>query len=258
MNTRLNRRVGLLSGALFSAIGLMASSSSLAGSVIAESSFDRGTQGWSLSIAAEWFAGGGNPGGHLSGAFAEETNGASFVTAPAAYLGSWSGLDEVGELRFDYRRFSNGGGQVLFFVPLTVVITGGTVNPGGTATWTGETITGPTPWETIVIPISESAWGVSAGTWDDILSNVTEVKIITELVSNTKAPEDKNGFDNIVLAGPDVSVLGDMNGDGVVDGADLGLLLGTWGDCERVCEGDLNDDGVVDGADLGLLLGNWT
>jgi len=46
----------------------------------------------------------------------------------------------------------------------------------------------------------------------------------------------------------------DLNGDGVVDGADLGLLLGQWG-----ADGpaDLNDDGVVDGADLGLLLGAW-
>ena len=47
---------------------------------------------------------------------------------------------------------------------------------------------------------------------------------------------------------------GDLDGDGVVDGADLGLLLGAWGD---VAPGDLNGDGVVDGADLGLLLGGW-
>jgi len=46
----------------------------------------------------------------------------------------------------------------------------------------------------------------------------------------------------------------DLNGDGVVDGADLGLLLGQWGTDGPA---DLNDDGVVDGADLGLLLGQW-
>jgi hypothetical protein len=46
----------------------------------------------------------------------------------------------------------------------------------------------------------------------------------------------------------------DLNGDGAVDGADLGLLLGQWGGAGS---GDLNDDGVVDGADLGLLLGDW-
>ncbi|MCA9286009.1 MAG: hypothetical protein KDA22_12370, partial [Phycisphaerales bacterium] len=47
----------------------------------------------------------------------------------------------------------------------------------------------------------------------------------------------------------------DINGDGVVDGADLGLLLGQWGSNGGF--GDLNGDGLVDGADLGLLLGDW-
>jgi hypothetical protein len=46
----------------------------------------------------------------------------------------------------------------------------------------------------------------------------------------------------------------DLNGDGVVDGADLGLLLGAWGQAGAT---DLNGDGTTDGADLGLLLGAW-
>jgi hypothetical protein len=50
---------------------------------------------------------------------------------------------------------------------------------------------------------------------------------------------------------------GDLNGDGVVDGADLGLLLSTWGRC-RGCAGDLNEDGQVNAADLGILLSLWT
>jgi len=49
----------------------------------------------------------------------------------------------------------------------------------------------------------------------------------------------------------------DLNGDGVVDGADLGILLGSWGICDD-CPADLNGDGVVDGADLGILLANWS
>ena len=53
------------------------------------------------------------------------------------------------------------------------------------------------------------------------------------------------------------AVPGDLDGDGVVDGADLGLLLGSWGPCPG-CPADLNGDGVVDGADLGLLLGSWS
>lgn len=49
---------------------------------------------------------------------------------------------------------------------------------------------------------------------------------------------------------------GDVNGDGVVNGADLGHLLGDWGEGPSLA--DLNGDGVVDGVDLGTLLGAWT
>jgi hypothetical protein len=49
----------------------------------------------------------------------------------------------------------------------------------------------------------------------------------------------------------------DLNGDGAVDGADLGLLLSQWGPCAAPCAANLNGDGVVDGADLGLLLAQW-
>jgi hypothetical protein len=45
----------------------------------------------------------------------------------------------------------------------------------------------------------------------------------------------------------------DLNDDGVVDGADLGILLGAWG----TGAGDINGDGTTDGADLGVLLGAW-
>ncbi len=46
----------------------------------------------------------------------------------------------------------------------------------------------------------------------------------------------------------------DINFDGVVDAADLGVLLSNWG---GTGVGDLNGDGIVDAADLGLLLFNW-
>jgi hypothetical protein len=47
----------------------------------------------------------------------------------------------------------------------------------------------------------------------------------------------------------------DLNSDGVVDGADLGILLGNWGSAGA---GDLDGSGTVDGIDLGLLLGSWS
>jgi hypothetical protein len=47
----------------------------------------------------------------------------------------------------------------------------------------------------------------------------------------------------------------DLNGDGAVDSADLGILLTNWGGSGA---GDINGDGSVDSADLGILLSNWT
>jgi formylglycine-generating enzyme required for sulfatase activity len=50
------------------------------------------------------------------------------------------------------------------------------------------------------------------------------------------------------------SCVGDLNGDRIVNGPDLGILLGQW---EQVGPGDLDGNGVVDGADLGIMLGAW-
>ncbi len=45
----------------------------------------------------------------------------------------------------------------------------------------------------------------------------------------------------------------DFDADGTVGGADLGVLLGSWGGSDL----DLTADGIVNGADLGVLLGAW-
>ena len=51
----------------------------------------------------------------------------------------------------------------------------------------------------------------------------------------------------------------DLNEDGVVDGQDLGGLIGAWGPClEGGCDADLDGDGEVGGQDLALLIGAWT
>lgn len=47
----------------------------------------------------------------------------------------------------------------------------------------------------------------------------------------------------------------DLDGDGVIGGSDLTILLGQWGTC---CVADLDGSGNVDGADLTILLACWT
>ncbi|HMN97494.1 MAG TPA: hypothetical protein PKC43_14195 [Phycisphaerales bacterium] len=49
----------------------------------------------------------------------------------------------------------------------------------------------------------------------------------------------------------------DLNCDGIVNGADLGILLSQWGPCDG-CSADFDGDGEIDGADLGVLLAAWT
>ena len=56
----------------------------------------------------------------------------------------------------------------------------------------------------------------------------------------------------------DVGIPGDINGDGHVNGLDLGIILGFWGPCgPGACPADVNRDGDVNGADLGIALAYW-
>lgn len=50
-------------------------------------------------------------------------------------------------------------------------------------------------------------------------------------------------------------VSGDLDGDGLVNGADVAALLKQWGGAG---DADLDGDGFVDGKDLGILLGAWS
>jgi hypothetical protein len=63
---------------------------------------------------------------------------------------------------------------------------------------------------------------------------------------------DIGAFEKQALGVPDA----DLNDDGVVDGADLGILLGAWNTSNELA--DLNGDCIVNGADLAILLGAWS
>ncbi len=53
--------------------------------------------------------------------------------------------------------------------------------------------------------------------------------------------------------------LADLNADGLVNSADLTVMLAAWGRCAREseCPADLDTDGWVDGRDLSLLVAAW-
>ena len=77
--------------------------------------------------------------------------------------------------------------------------------------------------------------------------NTNGCPVYYETLTNNGSVDDPNNL--IRIAGCPA----DFTGDGQVNGADLGLLLGSWG----TAQADLTGDGNVDGADLGLLLGAW-
>jgi hypothetical protein len=80
---------------------------------------------------------------------------------------------------------------------------------------------------------------------------------------------DSNGIPDaveIAAGAPDVNAngvpdtcecLADLNTDSIVNGADISVLLGYWGQSGKGVVGDINGDGLVDGADLAILLSSW-
>jgi hypothetical protein len=51
--------------------------------------------------------------------------------------------------------------------------------------------------------------------------------------------------------------IGDFDGNGIVNGGDLGILLALWGPISCGSRYDLNNDCVIDGGDLGIFLADW-
>ncbi len=105
---------------------------------------------------------------------------------------------------------------------------GGIVSPTASFTWE--------EFSTVIIPQGETV----------------EISIVN--VSGITFPNDFM-LDDISLTL--IAISSDLNNDGIVDGADLGLLLASWGECSG-CAADLDGSGEVDGADLGLLLARWS
>jgi hypothetical protein len=78
----------------------------------------------------------------------------------------------------------------------------------------------------------------------------------TNVCNNTPRPNINGAW--LDLGGNAIcDCVGDLTLDGLVNGADLGILLAGWGACTGSCASDLNRDGVVNGADLGVLLAAW-
>lgn len=100
--------------------------------------------------------------------------------------------------------------------------------------------------------VTQGGIGISAPTvgTSNILLRATNV------CNNTPRPNVSGAW--VDLGGNSIcDCMGDLSGDGTVNGADIGLLLSSWGYCGSACPYDINHDGVINGGDLGLLLSDW-
>lgn len=101
---------------------------------------------------------------------------------------------------------------------------------------------------------SNTAWNVAL---------TTDVAGLPRFYDNPAVADSGEGTAPIIDRGAHESqpeapacVLADIDCDGDIDGADLGILLGAWGSNDD--DADLDDDGIVGGGDLGIMLGAWT
>jgi len=78
------------------------------------------------------------------------------------------------------------------------------------------------------------------------------------LLSRSASPADMDAATAFLEAAlePGTPCFGDLNGDEVIDSADLLELLSSWGACPQ-CPADLTGDGFVDSADLLAMLAVW-
>lgn len=86
------------------------------------------------------------------------------------------------------------------------------------------------------------------------MPSITRLALITSLGLITIGPADR--YSSAVAEDPVCGA--DLDGDQMIDAADFGQLLVSWGDCQADdCPGDLDGNGVVEGQDLGIMLTLW-
>jgi plastocyanin len=137
--------------------------------------------------------------------------------------------------------------QGFTFSPSTV-----TVAPGDTIQWVrtagSHTVTSGSPCQ------ASGLFNAPLNSTNTSFTWVVPNKLANSTVGFFCSPHCSFGMTGSIVVGP-IPNPADLNGDGIVNGADLTMLLGNWGGTGT---GDLDGNGVVGAGDLAVLLAAWT
>ena len=211
-------------------VALLAMAAPVAGVPIGpvESTFDAdldGWEAWGLDLDAltvvrnaadeTHTAVGGNPDGFAE--FLDITEEpASGLRAPEKFRGDWSDFLNAGSFRYDHRLLAVGTTDQDDADPIKdylVIVSSGPLTFLGlnAAVFEAPGPDGATDWVTVEAPLDLSKWTVFSpfvgGTFESILSNVTDVFITFEIVNNDGQQEESAGVDNAMLV-PEPASLG--------------------------------------------------
>lgn len=157
----------------------------------------------------------------------------------------------------------NANGEMVVRMPLEGAVTGG-VDDSALYAWSASTgvrmllrtgEVGPSGFTTKTFsPIGNAGQNGSGGS-----TGLSDTGWFVMNLSDAN-PDTPTGTDYMVLRarvfGGSPACAADLDGDGLVEGSDLGIMLGSWGTCSG-CAADLDGDGLVEGSDLGIMLGSW-
>ncbi|MCH2144284.1 MAG: right-handed parallel beta-helix repeat-containing protein [Phycisphaerales bacterium] len=96
--------------------------------------------------------------------------------------------------------------------------------------------------------------GSAIHSWNSSTPRLLDTLICSNVGIQVSGPWSDLGGNTVASNCPG-ECTGDINQDGLVDGADLNMLLGDWGQSDSAA--DLDGNGLVDGEDLLVILGAW-
>ncbi|MBU3729709.1 MAG: hypothetical protein FGM37_10770 [Phycisphaerales bacterium] len=182
-----------------------------------------------------FITGNGVPGGQIGAADVDA--GTTTLTSPAINLGS-SGITYLRYARW----YSNNTGAAPNADSMPVEIS----NNNG-ATWT----------QLELVTENANAWVTRTFRLNDTFPTLgTQFRVRFRARDLGAGSLVEAGVDDVELFSLDCepNVPGDLDGDGIVNGFDLSILLSAWG----TPGADINGDGTTDGADLTALLSAWS